>query len=560
MTEDAVLNEHDASMMLLALSGREARCGSNREQVEAAATTTATTAATAAAAASSAAEREDVSHWEKAENAHRATEETTVAENNEKTRKKQYGPFLCTFAVDEHELFDRCAFREYPDYEIIDRNSYAKHDMNDPSQLRLEVGDRIKYTTHGSTTLHLATIHDFGRGLIFTGPCEFNVIQFPIKAKRNSITTITRIREAGEIIATDPAKIWVLRNPNLTHTMTEEGVKIYEGLKMGDEHFKARAVPGFGFGNEKDKKWRCLNDLPTAAPIVPIVAPSTSSVYPCFICGEDLKTLPNQPRWIDVPFDFYGYRKRGKEKDPAVSRAESRREKVMLCLMKHCNDKHPRDMFHFLHKAGLNSIGEDEYTIQIHLQKVFRKGLEARGQLEFSLFQEAMENNNPVPLKFALCNLFGNIKGHLQYAQKDIKQIGKYVKYHPDTFLAFTREVSASLKKIEHDFLQFDFRQVQDGVSDKEIMRIWNAVNLFFRRGMFNDKPFLAIRNVKIPEKTLEVFAEEMKDQTLETLVDTVAQVEPPTKKKRAAKRSNKKMTPATQGGGADPNSEKKGG
>jgi hypothetical protein len=30
MTEDAVLNEHDASLMLLALSGREARCGSNR--------------------------------------------------------------------------------------------------------------------------------------------------------------------------------------------------------------------------------------------------------------------------------------------------------------------------------------------------------------------------------------------------------------------------------------------------------------------------------------------------------------------------------------------------
>jgi hypothetical protein len=31
MTEDAVLNEHDAAMMLLALSGREARSGPNRE-------------------------------------------------------------------------------------------------------------------------------------------------------------------------------------------------------------------------------------------------------------------------------------------------------------------------------------------------------------------------------------------------------------------------------------------------------------------------------------------------------------------------------------------------
>jgi hypothetical protein len=365
--------------------------------------------------------------------------------------------------------------------------------------------------------------------------------------------------------ATDPANIWVLRNPNLTHTMMENSIKT--GIGYAED--RARAVPGFGF--DRDEEWRCLNDLPTcdttAANVVPIEALTTSAVYPCFICGEPLTTLPHQPRWIDVRSDFYSYRpkrKKGVKVDPAVSKKEAKNENVMRCLMKHCKETHAGDMFHFLHKAGLMSIGSDTpYTVQIHLQKVFRKGLEARGHLEHELFQEALRKNNPMPLKLALSNLFGIIQGHFPYARKELKGISKYAAYNGSAVSAFLVQARESLNKIQHDFIAFDFRQVQDGVRDADIMRLWNLVNLFFRRGLFNDKPFLVIRNVTITEKTLEKFEEEMKPPTLEIFDGNMAPPEPPSKKiKRkgggAAKRPAKKKKEAQRGDGDEPPSKDK--
>jgi hypothetical protein len=446
-----------------------------------------------------------------------------------------YGPFPTPSTAEQHATYERWRYNAYPDYSVIDRRTYAKY--NEDLHHRLQVGDSIAYCDIMGTW-QKAFIYDFARDEIMIGPLQINSIEF---SKDKPGRGIVRIHEGQTRKTTDPDDCWAKRNPQETRRMTAAWLKNNRDFQEkqrvanevnGDDAYthqlvtpEARFIPGGDFSEDPD--WRCLRNLPPSPLINTVrdhVQPLDSSgIRPCFICHELVKPHPEQPEWTEVGTSFYCHGRRG-----AVTALER--------LMKHCELRHNKDTFHFLHIASLDEMAKEPYTVHLHVQRALRKATEQIGtwgtKLHYRLFLTALKYNDPVPLKYALASLFG-----LAYGQTgvpcDIKSISKYKKYRLAACQEFLEVAIKTLSEIHQAFMEFDFRplvrptnnwsEYNDG-NDIDVFQIWNATNLFFRRGLFNDRAFPAIWNVTIPDKTLEQYE----------LEEVEVNPKPPAKKSKA--------------------------
>jgi hypothetical protein len=332
---------------------------------------------------------------------------------------------------------------------------------------------------------------------------------------------IFRKRGSQTIHLQDPNKCWVRRDPNMTQEFQAEFLR-KESAKHGAEADPDPGIPSLftvpvvrvisGVGYGVDDEYRCIRNLPSSTPAVSVyghtdVVPSDSSQRPCFICGNEVETHPEQPEWTAVGLGFYGHKN-----TKVLMKTETKYDG----LIKHCNEHHPKDMFFFCHNIPLEVRQGVKYTIRLHIQKGLRKVLERAKQLDYDLFLTALKYNKPWPLRHALSRLFGMMRME-PVSTKDIKTVAKYKDFRHEVVVAFQKLAMVSVNEMFAALIEFDFRPLlpsgkdwknsADG-NDNDVYHIWNATNLFFRRGLYNDEPFPAIRNVNIPDETLEDFQE----------------------------------------------------
>jgi hypothetical protein len=443
----------------------------------------------------------------------------------DKKRLDSFGPFPSAFSDAVHQTFAAWRQSEQPFYRIIPRNAIPTYDKD--IHTRLQVGDEIEYENAlGTIVRH--HIFDFACDEIMFGPLAATSIKFT--ETRNACTKMTRIRnKKATPIPADTYLCWVRRNPNATHKLQQnwlqKRVSFHETLQVRKGSAEAAfefnyATPTLmeipGAGSPIDPKWRCIMNLPTSSPRS-MVSGHTDLLYnttqrPCFICGLDVEVHGDQPEWTEIDIDFYAY---NKKKGKTYTRT------ILKSLVKHCEEHHPEQMFYFICKSPLDRMKNVPYSVKLHLQKALRTGSEVEERaLGYDLFLTALRDNNPVPLQLQLSFIFGAVLNslgpasgvRLMYDCKADEKKPSWLDHASTAFFAMARK---NLKDVTDAIMNFDFRsllpeekewpEICDG-NDTDIYKIWNATNLWFRRGIFDDKPFPPIHYVAISELTLENF------------------------------------------------------
>jgi hypothetical protein len=147
--------------------------------------------------------------------------------------------------------------------------------------------------------------------------------------------------------------------------------------------------------------------------------------------------------------------------------------------------------------------------------------VDQRGPLEYDLFVAALVFGDRAPLQNAISALFGMmLTGPI--GSKNIKDIGRRggIKGKYGGFRAvglFCQKAHKVMNKMLAAILLFDWfallppgqiLNIEVDNNVKSVMHIWNATNLWLRRGLYNTRPFPAIWYVDIPDLTLEKMEE----------------------------------------------------
>jgi hypothetical protein len=191
-------------------------------------------------------------------------------------------------------------------------------------------------------------------------------------------------------------------------------------------------------------------------------------------------------------------------------------------MIQHCLERHSQNMFFFCHNVLLTSLPNEKYSIRYHIQKTMRAVVDQRGPLEYELFVAALVFGDRAPLQNAISALFGMmLTGPI--GSKNIKDIGRRgvtkAKYREFRAVGmFCQTAHKVMTKMHEAILLFDwfallppgqFLNTEVNNNDKSVLHIWNATNLWLRRGLYNTRPFPAIWYVDIPDLTLEKMEED---------------------------------------------------
>jgi chemotaxis protein histidine kinase CheA len=434
-----------------------------------------------------------------------AEKEDPEMEQRVADERAMVGPFLSPFTKAQHDIYKRWGYKVYSICESSDILPHAQYDES--TAQRLDIGDTIQYENAIGRSIE-CKVWDFAKDEIIYGAYASQSVMFTEDALP---TGFTRIRGAFQTYFQDPTRCWVRRNPNRTQsylktlqsgrreTIPDPDPVVQELMKTTD--LVPRVIHGVGYG--VDDEYRCIRNLPTTRRTVTfhghhVLYDSDCTQRPCYICGRIVKTNCNMPEWTEIEdFKF--------------------KEREYRTMSDHCNDHHAKDMFFFCHNVTLQSPEGAPYTLRMHLQKTMRKVILQEHQLNYDLFLNALKYDNPRPLQFALARLFGMMAME-PISIKNIKAIKGYGQFPLKAVEKFQHSSKATVKELGELLRDFDYRTLLPSGkvwnesyqnNDRDVYQIWNATNLFLRRGLYDDEPFPAIRNQKIPETTLEEYKEE---------------------------------------------------
>jgi hypothetical protein len=440
---------------------------------------------------------------------------------SEKKFSDCFGPFPSPWSKEVHTAYKAWRYEQQPLYRFIPREEIPTY--NKKTHNRLQVGHLIRYKD-GLGKTRTDRIFDFARDEIFTGPLIVSTIKF------SDVLQIGMFRVVEDIIQeipVDPYVCWVKRNPEGTQVLHEDwlltrGAK-YAGMTVDKgsadsayEHEMVaptlRQIPGEGY--HLDPHWRCIMNLPQSSE-VSMVSGHTAVLHngttrPCFICNKGVEVHEEQPQWTAVDLYFYAYNKR---------KGHKYTEGITKSLVKHCLECHPEHMFYFLIKSPLDNIKGVEYSVKLHVQEALRSGSEVIPRvLGYDLLLTALRDNNAVPLLFAFSFIFGAVFYALgpATAVKKMYELPKgderipFLEPAADAFFELAR---MNIKDMQAALMNFDIRTLlpaskqweenNDG-NDTDVYKIWNGVNAFFRRGVFDEEAFPGIYYVAMSDKTLE--------------------------------------------------------
>lgn len=420
-----------------------------------------------------------------------------------KKQKVSFGPFPSPYTFYQHNIYNGMLFPYRPAYLVEDRATYAVYNKQDESLSRLLVGDVIRYKDEGLVSKQMQ-IFDFEKDHFIIGPGPQDLLEFSAKSKPHG--GITRVRGTNTTDILDPDKLWVKRDPPMTEEMKDNFNKWWASLERGKQQ------PQVTEPKNPDRQWRRLCEIPILGNREGKIhtkaeaGNSNNAERPCFICGDPVTPYPTQPDWISVPSSFYGHDRQ--RTLPAMHR-----------LTEHCTTYHPGSMYHFLHKSPLDAMKDEPYTFTLHAQKALRRAIEQNetivkvdSTLHYDLFLTALKYNDPVPLKLALAYIFGCVANCIGEA-RDLKKIKKYKEVCLEACNTFHELAKTAISDMHAAFMKFDFRPLLPPGKvwplgpdklDRDVAKIWNATHLFFRRGLYNETPFPAIRHVTLPTMTLE--------------------------------------------------------
>lgn len=242
----------------------------------------------------------------------------------------------------------------------------------------------------------------------------------------------------------------------------------------------------------EDEDFRRLIDLPRNLPLQAFMMPTCNSEdyvlqnnqRECFICGDIIKVNQEhvtQP-WADIHDVQVDYDKQE--------------------MKAHCAKRHPGQMFHFLVK-GDRIDTKDSFDVKQAAQRLLRISLNVLGpNIAFSYFESIKNEENSIGLICFLKMIMGsalvlvrsNQESTLLKSRACVKSRGKEWSNEADKI--FVQKVENVLKEINWRLEKFDWVSLGKLVT---AFQLWNATNLFLKRGLFDETLFPPVLGLPIP-------------------------------------------------------------
>jgi hypothetical protein len=433
-----------------------------------------------------------------------------------------------TFAYSlEGSVKERYRTWQYCEHERYNSTTVLpKYDRTNCDQVDLLVGDYLVLKSQVDATTKKVRCFDFKRNTIITGIGLFEYVD----VEALNVGRVHRERDNNLIKITCANQVWIKRYPLRTHQAYQMEIQRVKDRRnayinaidaedksqdktdeMGDSEVRFSNFLEMNVTKENKQKWesilvppceglpsqeediafRRLIDLPHEKRSF-IANKHQSETFivqgnerVCFICGENVKVTAafSEGAWADVK---------------GVKNVQSYKH-----LMQHCQQFHPGQVFHFLIKSdwmrGLNYC----FDVKQQSQRLLRNSLQDLCvTVPLRAFVTNKENRCSQDLLSYLNLIMG---GALMSANSKIeetllakRQIVKDTKaWSNHAHKIFAERVKGTLEEIFSRLNNFDWVVLGELVT---AYQLWNATNLFFKRGLFDETFFPPVYGLMIPD------------------------------------------------------------
>jgi hypothetical protein len=263
-----------------------------------------------------------------------------------------------------------------------------------------------------------------------------------------------------------------------TITQTHQDNEAREGKTTEKENFDARSTNNPAMNtNALDPPMACAN----------LKKPSRTNEQQnrersCFICGKNVKLTPVFSQSTDTWEDI-------KE----VKNVQSYKN-----MMQHCQHFHPGQIFHFLAKPENARGMKHVFDVKQQSQRLLRNSLQnLRVMIPLQVFVTNKEKHSSQDLLSYLNLIMGGALMSANSKHEETLLAKRQILKDTKAWKIFAGKVMCFLEEILLRLNNFDWVVLGEVVT---AYQLWNATNLFFKRGLFDETLFAPVHGLKIPE------------------------------------------------------------
>jgi hypothetical protein len=445
-----------------------------------------------------------------------------VAALSKNNGQKQITTFESSLPGDVYERYEKWQYVERSRDKLCSSETYVS-DANDKDAIHLRIGDKIIVESLFSyETKKTLWCHDFIRGYIITGPRALDRIgcdvldarlvwrsrEMDVAVDQNDALKVSR--EMEDVVRIPHSKnVWVKRNPNHTrgmyHYIRQLGVENLRDRQRTDGPTENRAITTVEFPQmqevmgleyqEEDPMYRRLIDLPYPSSIRWYQSKKSIEREPlnddgrsqCFICQDSISFPPvfKGMNWQEISMSVIP-------------------TKTAKDWKQHCEEKHKGQYFHFLVSDQL--VNCHQIDVRLLVQKFLRSALTLHDQIQLVDFLILEETKNPLYLTSNLTTIVGSAIGSSKsrIERENLCKLSyvnakdSYTKKAIDNLLIKAETI---LREIRQHLQLFDWVGLSMQITSYQL---WNATNLFLKRGLYEKKIFPPVSHVSIEDFTMQ--------------------------------------------------------